>query len=121
MIQLSIDLTGKDAAVISTCYRMHSGMCGLGIYKDAPQQLATDRVKERIDNYQHHFEAGATGNHASIAERNLARKEVTELFKKIIRFLEIIATEADIPALILAGFNVRKSTAKKKTAVVQPA
>jgi hypothetical protein len=121
MIRLSINLTGKDAALISTCYRIHSGMCGLNIYKDAPQQLATDRVKEKIDNYQHHYEGGATGNHASIAERNLARKEVTELFKKIVRFLEIIATEADIPALILAGFNVRKSTAKKKTAGLQPA
>jgi hypothetical protein len=120
MIQLSIDLSGKDAAVISTCYRLHSGMCGLDIYRDAPALLGTDRVKQRIDNYQHHFEGGATGNHASIAQRNLARKEVTELFKKILRFLEIIATEADIPALILAGFNVRKSS-KKKTAVLQPA
>jgi hypothetical protein len=121
MIQLSLDLTGKDASVLSICYRVHSGIRGLGIYKDAPQLLATDRVKERIDNYQHHFEAGATGNHSSIAERNLARKEVTELFKKIIRFLEIIATEADIPALILAGFSVRKSSAKSKTTVLQPA
>jgi hypothetical protein len=121
MLQLSIDFTGKDAAVLSTFYRVHSGMCELDIYKDAPQQLATDRVKERIDNYQHHFEGGATGSHASIAQRNLARKEVTELFKKVLRFLEIIATEADIPALILAGFNVRKSTVRKKTTVVQPA
>ena len=121
MIQASVDLTGKDAVVLSTCYRLHSGLCGLDIYKDAPQQLATSRVKERIDNYQLHFEGGATGNHASIAQRNLARKEVTELFKKIVRFLEIIATEADIPALILAGFNVRKSGARRKTTVVQPA
>ena len=121
MITLCIDLTGTDAGVISTCYRLHSGICRLGIYKDAPQQLATDRVKERIDNYQRHFEGAATGSHASIAQRNLARKEVTELFRKIVRFLEIIATEADIPDLILAGFNVRKSTAKKKTTVVQPA
>jgi len=121
MLRLSIKLTGKDAAIISECYRVHSGMCELGIYKDAPHMLATDMVKERIDNYQHHFEAGATGNHSSIAERNLARKEVTELFKKIVRFLEIIATEADIPALILAGFSVRKSSAKRKTTVLQPA
>jgi hypothetical protein len=120
MLRLSAEITGKDAAVISICYRIHSGLCGLEIYKGAPQQLATDRVKERIDNYQHHFEGGATGNHASIAERNLARKEVIDLFKKIVRFLEIIATEADIPALILAGFNVRKS-AKKRTPAVQPA
>ena len=121
MVNLSIDLTGNDAIVLSTCYRVHSGICGLGIYNDVPQLLATDRVKERIDNYQHHFEGGATGNHASIAQRNLARKEVIELFKKIIRFLEIIATENDIPALILAGFNVRKSGTRKKTVVVQPA
>jgi hypothetical protein len=121
MVRLSIDLTGKDATVISNCYRVHSGLCGLEIYKSAPQQLATDRVRERIDNYQHHYEGGATGSHASIAERNLARKEVIELFKKIIRFLEIVATEADIPALILAGFTVRKSTSKKKATNLQPA
>jgi hypothetical protein len=119
MVRLSINLSGKDATVLSTCYRLHSGICGLDIYKEAPQLLALDRVKEKIDLYQHHFEGGTTGNHASIAERNIARKEVTELFNKIIRFLEIIATEADTPALMLAGFNVRKSTAKRKT-VVQP-
>ena len=121
MLKVWVDLAGKDAALISTCYRVHSGMCGLNIYKNAPQQLSTDWVKERIDNYQHHYEGGATGNHASIAERNIARKEVIELFKKIVRFIEIIATEADVPALILAGFNVRKSTPRKKTVVVQPA
>jgi hypothetical protein len=120
MLQISIKLNGKDAAVLSTCYRLHSGMCELSIYKDAPQLLATGRIKERIDNYQHHFEGGATGSHSSIAQRNLARKEVTELFKKVVRFLEIIATEADIPALILAGFNVRKSTGRRRT-VLQPA
>ncbi len=121
MLQLSIDLSGKDAAVISTCYRIHSGICELSIYKDAPPQLATDKVKSTIDNYQHHFEYGTTGNHASIAQRNLARKETTETFKKIVRFLEIIGTEADIPALMQAGFKMRKATAKKKTAVVQSA
>jgi hypothetical protein len=121
MVQVTVDLTGTDAAVISTCYRLHSGICGLEIYKDVPKQLATDGVKERIDNYQLHFEGGASGSHASIAQRNLARKEVTELFKKIMRFIEIIATEEDIPALILAGFSVRKTGSKKKTIVVQPA
>jgi len=121
MVRLGIDLAGKDSAVLSTCNRIYRGLCALEIYRGAPDQLSTDRVKEKIDNYQHHFEEGATGSRSSIAQRNMARKEVIELFKKIIRFLEIIATEADIPDLIQAGFTVRKSFARKRTGVVQPA
>ena len=49
-----------------------------------------------------------------------ARKEVTEMFKKIIRYLEIVATEDDIPALIQAGFTVRSPGWRRKAMIPQP-
>ena len=120
MVRLSLDSSGKDAAFISNCYRWHSGISVLEIYRNPPPQLALDKVKERIDYLQHAYEGGATGNHAQIAERTRARKEVTEMFKKIIRYLEIVATEDDIPALIQAGFTVRRPGWRRKAMVPQP-
>jgi hypothetical protein len=121
MVRPTLDLTGKDATFISNCYRWHSGISALEIYRNPPPQLALDKVKERIDYLQQVYEGGATGNHAQIAERIRVRKDVTEMFKKIIRYLEIVATEEDIPALIQAGFTVRKTGLRRKGTVPQPA
>jgi hypothetical protein len=75
-------------------------------------------VKEKIDYFQQSFEGGATGNHAQIAVRKKARKEIVEIFKKIRLYLQSIASEDDIPALIGAGFTVRRVGIRKRPVVV---
>jgi hypothetical protein len=112
-------MTGKDSALISDCYRYHSGLSILHLYRDPPPPFPPlDKLKDKIDVYQHAFEGGKTGNHAEIALRRQARKEVIQMFKMITLYLQSIATEADIPALILAGFLIRQASGRKKAVTV---
>ncbi|MBJ6724764.1 hypothetical protein [Geomesophilobacter sediminis] len=113
-VYLTLDLTGKDAVFISNSYRYHSGLSTLAIYHDAPAELGTGPLKVAIDGLQLAFEGGKTGNHAQIRLRKTLRKQVTEMFKKILHYLQCVATEDDIPALIQAGFGVRQFGHRKK-------
>ncbi len=121
MKHVSIDLTGKDSVFISNIYRYHNGLCGLSLYRNHPEQLpSVDQLKEKIDLLQQAYEAGTTGNRVQIALRTQLRNELTEIFKKITAYLQSVATEDDIPALLQAGFSVKRIGTRKKT-VVAPA
>lgn len=121
MEHLKLDLTGKDSTYISNAYRYHSGLCGLVLYRKHPDQLPTvEQLKEKIEFLQQAYEGGATGNRAQIALRIKAREELTAMFKKILRYLQAIASEDDLPALLQAGFSVRRVATRKKP-VVAPA
>ena len=114
-VHLKIDLSGKDGTFISNSYRYHSGLSTLYLYRNLPERMPTpDQVKGKIDELQQAYEGGSTGNRVQIALRNQARKEVTDMFNRILRYLEAVATEEDIPALIQAGFEVRRPWARKK-------
>lgn len=122
MIVISIDLTGKDGTFISNAYRAHSGLLTLELYRERPSRLAsTDQAKEKIDGLQLAFEGGTTGNRVHIAQRKKLRQEVTEMFRRIICFLQSVATEDDIPALIQAGFRVRLVGGGRKKSAPAPA
>ena len=116
MVRVTLDLTGKDATFLSNCYRYHSGLSVLPLYRTPPDGLGTDKVKEKIDTMQHAYEGGTTGNRVEIAIRKKARKEVIEMFRKIISYCQSIATEDDIPALIQAGFQVLHFGGRKRPA-----
>jgi len=121
MEHLLIDLTGKDSVFISNVYRYHSGLCGLSLYRNHPKQLPSlDQLKEKIDLLQQAYEGGTTGNRVQIALRTKLRKELAEIFKKITAYLQSVATEDDIPALLQAGFSVKRVGTRKKP-VVAPA
>ena len=121
MKQLLLDLSGRDSILISNTYRYHSGLCGLSLYRNHPEQLpSVGLLKEKIDLLQQAYEGAATGNHAQIAIRNKARKEVIELFKKVLRYMQAIASEDDIPELLQAGFYVKRAATRKRS-VVAPA
>ena len=121
MLLLTLRLSGNDSALLSDTYRYHSGLIGLELYRSPPPQMpGLDMVKTKIDHYQQTYEGGKTGNHAQIAARKKARKEVVTLFKAILLYLQSIATEDDIPALIQAGFGIRRQGGRKKV-VVAPA
>ncbi|GFO54855.1 hypothetical protein GMSM_18620 [Geomonas sp. Red276] len=117
MLFITIDLMGKDAVFISNCYRYHSGLANLALYRNPPPGLPSlEQAKERIDALQSAFEGGTTGNRVHIELRNIARRDVTDMFKRIISYLQSVATDEDIPALIQAGFGVRRFFAHKKSA-----
>lgn len=121
MLRLKIDLQGKPAVFLSNCHRYYNGLCGLAIYRSPPEQaISLQRLKESIDAFEMRFEGAVNGDRVQISLRNKAREELTELFKKIINYLQIVATEEDLSQLLQAGIEVRGRAAKKRT-VTAPA
>lgn len=117
VVKLMIDVSGKDATFISNCYRWQSGLSTLHLYRNPPERLpASDKVKENVDLLQQAYEGGANGDRVQIAIRKKARKDVTEMYKKILHYLESIATEDDIPALIQTGFEVQHRASRRRAA-----
>ena len=122
VLMLTLDLTGKDSTFISNCYRYLSGLNGLPLYQSASHPLLNlDQVKTYIDSLQLTYEVGATGSRVHIAARNQLRQQVTDMFRRIIYYLQSVATEADIPALMQAGFQVGRHTGGKKRSAHQQA
>lgn len=116
-VTLRIDLSGKDGTFISNSYRYESGLRNLHLYRDLPPRMpGLDQIRGRIDVMQQAYEGGMTGSRVHIAARNQARKDVTDMFNRILRYLEAVATEEDIPALIQAGFEVRRQWSRRKVA-----
>ena len=108
-IKLLLDTTGKDAVFISNSYRYISGLSTLELFRNPPEKIANpERLKTQADRLQVAYEGGTVGDRGQIAMRNQARKELTDMFNRVCRYLEAIATEEDIPALIQAGFDVRR-------------
>jgi hypothetical protein len=121
MLRLTLDLSGKDATFISNSYRYHTGLCTLTLYRNHPDALpSTELLKQHIDTLQLAFEGGSSGSHAEIVKRKKARKDLSEIFKKILSYLQSIATEEDLPELVQAGFGIRRAATRKKAAP-QPA
>ncbi|WP_136513722.1 hypothetical protein [Geomonas edaphica] len=113
-IKVSIDLKGKDTTVLSTLHRCTRGLETLRVFKQGP--FPVDEVQGAVNNYDSFYESAKTGNRVEILKRNNARNLVTEMFKKIASFLQSVATEEDIPALLEAGFDARVPSYRKKTA-----
>ncbi|WP_129126394.1 hypothetical protein [Geomonas oryzae] len=112
-VKVSVDLTGKDSTVLSTVHRCTRGLETLLLYKAGP--IPVEEVKGAVSYYDTSHEGAKTGNRVEIFKRNNARRTVTEMFKKIISFLQSVATEEDIPALMEAGFNARVPSYRKRT------
>jgi len=122
MVRITLDLTGKDATFISNSYRYHSGLSTLELYRNPPDKMfSIDLVKEKIDRLQHFYESSVHGDRIQAALRKAARKEVTEMFKKILHYLQSVATEDDIPMLLQAGFELVRYVSRKKAGTPQPA
>lgn len=120
-MKLKIDLTGKDSIVLSNSHRYYNGLSTLEIYRNRPDKVPSlELLKEAIDGYERSYEAAVNGDRVQIARRKKARKDVCDMFEKILHFLESVAEEDDIPALLQAGFEVRRA-ARKRTAVAPAA
>lgn len=118
-VKVSIDLKGKDSTVLSTVHSCTRGLDTLPLYKNGP--FPVEEVKGAVNDYDTSHEGAKTGNRVEILKRNNARRNVTEMFKKIVSFLQSVATEEDIPALMEAGFNARVPSYRKKTTVAPSA
>ncbi|ACH39678.1 hypothetical protein Gbem_2670 [Citrifermentans bemidjiense Bem] len=121
MLQLSLDLSGKPAVFLSNSLRYYNGLSSLAIYRNPPEQaVSLVRLKEGVDLYELKMEGAVNYDRLQIKLRDDARKQLTDLFKKILAYLQMVATEEDIPALMQAGIEVKGRAPRKKT-VVAPA
>jgi hypothetical protein len=119
MVKLRVDLSGKDAVFLSNANRYYNGLATLDLYRNPGDRVpALPQLKEGLDRYSHGYEFGVNGDRVEIALRKKARADLTEMFKKVLHFLQSVATEDDIPALLQAGIEVVGPSRHRKAAVV---
>jgi len=116
MIRLYYDLTGKPTVFLANSLRYYNGLSGLSIYRNPPEQaVSLVRLKEGIEAYESRLEGAINYDRLQISLRNQERKNLTDLFKRILSYLQMIATPEDVPGLQQAGIEVRGQNAKKRT------
>jgi hypothetical protein len=118
-MKLLLDLSGRDSVFLSNINHYLHGFVNLDLLKNNPS-VSLDQLSAGVNVFAQTYEGGINGDRVEIARRKKARKEVTELFEKIRFYLQSIATEDDIPALLQAGFQVSHTSTRKKQ-VVAPA
>jgi hypothetical protein len=119
MQKLRFDLSGKEAVFLCNVNRYYNGLTTLELYRHLGDRVPTlPQLKECLDRYAHGYEFGVNGDRVEIALRNKARKDLTEMFEKVLHFLQSVATEDDIPALLQAGIEVVSPARRRKATVV---
>lgn len=118
MLRLQLDLTGKPAVFLSNCLRYYNGLSSLSIYRNPPEQaVSLAQLKDGIDLYELKMESSVNYDRLQIKLRDDARKQLTDLFKKVVAYLQMIAKEEDVPALMQAGIEVKGRASRKRTVV----
>jgi hypothetical protein len=124
MFKIKINLMGRDSVFIANSERYITGLENIGAYKgvtgDSPPSI--DLLKQTFGQYKQCFEKGATGDRIQITMRNRSRKELKEMFQKAQNYLQAVASEVDLPALLQAGFELRSAgvRGKRGTGTVPP-
>lgn len=121
-MKIRIDLPARDSACLSNCQRYLNGLYNLDLYRNPPEKAPglEEKLKPAIAEYKLCFENGLNGDRAWITKRKKARKNVCEMLEKVCHYLEAVATVDDIPALLQAGFEVKRS-ARRRTAAAPAA
>lgn len=121
-IHLKLELGGKDSVFFSFATRLVHGLATLLIYRNVPDRVTNwDQLKAALDTYGSTMDSSHNGDRGEIAKRKMARKALSEMFKKVRDYLQSIATEDDIPALIEAGFQIVQRSGRKKSSNVSAA
>ena len=116
MLHLRYDLSGKASAVLGNCQRYYGGLTALTLYlKGADQAVPLEMLKGALDDAQQKFNGAINYDRVAIVARNQSFKVLIDLFKKVAAYLQVVATEDDIPALLQAGIEVVATPQKKRT------
>jgi hypothetical protein len=120
MLKIKIKLAGRDSVFLAFSQRLISGLENIEPYKgvtgNSPPSL--DLLRQTFSQYKQCFEGGATGDRIQITMRKRARKELKEMFQKTQSYLQAVASESDLPALLQAGFELRSPGVRSKRGVV---
>ncbi|MCM0080581.1 hypothetical protein L4X63_03155 [Geomonas sp. Red32] len=121
MIRGKYDLSGKDSVFLSNILRYLAGLEILALYRNSPPGFPTlDELRAAVAKFKVCYEAAVNFDRLLIKKRKDARKEVTEMFKKVAHYIQSVANEENILEVLETGFSVR-SVPKRKTAMVQAA
>ncbi len=116
MLHLKYELAGKASTVLSNCQRYYGGLASLSLYKKAAEQaVPLEVIKAAIDDAEQKYNSAINYDRVAIVMRNKSFKVMIDLFKKVAAYLQVVATEDDIPALLQAGVEV-VATPKRKRA-----
>lgn len=122
MFNIKINLMGRDSVFLANSQRYITGLENVVPYKDltgnSPPSL--DLLKQTFSQYKQCFERGASGDRIQITMRKRTRKELKEMFQKAQSYLQAVATENDLPALLQAGFELRSPGVRGKRGIVPP-
>lgn len=120
MLKIKINLTGRDSVFLANSQRYINGLENVEPYKgvtgNSPPSL--DLLKQTFSQYKQCFERGATGDRIHITMRKRTRKELREMFQKAQNYLQAVASENDLPALLQAGFELRSPGVRSKRGAV---
>lgn len=115
MLRLKQDLSGKDAVYLSNCHRYYNGLLNLELYRNPPDTLPSlVRVKGCLDRYVLSYEGAVNGDRVNIKMREADRKDLSKVFKQILYYLQSVANEDSIPALLQAGYEVCEKAGRRK-------
>lgn len=123
LMKLIFDASGSDAALLSRFSVFFSVLFELDIFKhDWPvDKLGSQgELTERRNWYQKMFEGGLSGNKGHIAARRLAREEMTARVQRILQYIGVMGSDADITALVNSGvvsLQSRKRASRKAAPV----
>lgn len=116
MLHLKYELSGKASLVLSNCHRYYSGLATLELYKKAAEHaVPLEVINAAIVDAEQKYNGAINYDRIAIVMRNQSFKVMIDLFKKVAAYLQVIATEEDIPALLQAGVEVVVPPKRKKT------
>lgn len=118
MLKLKLDLSGKDSVFLSNSHRYYNGLSALALYRTPGDKVPTlEQLKSCLDLFEQVYEGAVNGDRIQISMRKKARKDLTEMFEKVLHYLQSVAGEEDTSALLQAGFEVRRPPSRKKAVV----
>ncbi len=116
MLHLRYELSGKASVVLSNCQRYYGGLASLSLYKKAAEgAVPLEAIKAAIDDAEQKYHNAINYDRVAIVIRNKSFKLMIDLFKKVAAYLQVVATENDIPDLLQAGVEVVATPKKKKS------
>jgi hypothetical protein len=120
-IKLKLDLSGKDAVFLSNTTHYISGLSTLELFRNHPERVPSlEQATECVTRFKNFYEGGLNGDRVQAAMRTKARRELTAMLKQILHYLQAVAGEDDLQALMQVGIEVPRPTSRRR-AVVAPA
>ncbi|TGU72133.1 hypothetical protein E4633_07380 [Geomonas terrae] len=121
MLHLRYKLSGKTLVVLGDCQRYYGGLATLSLYKKAAElAVPLEVIGAAISDAEQKYRNAINYDRVAIVMRNQAFKVMIDLFKNVAAYLQVVATEDDIPALLQAGLEVIAAPKKKRTTTSSP-